>query len=236
MLSLLLPRTCLNCSEHIGSKYGDELLEKYLCVNCSRVFHLLSIPTEDDIIDKQHRFESIGAEVNITGAFKFSESDNIVQTLIHHAKYHSMVKLATTLGELAAVRLPTDYLNYDYIVPIPLHRTRMAERGYNQAEKIAEGLSKFLSVPVAKRSLLRRVKATPTQTGLTADEREDNVRDAFALSNDNSDLKDKRLILIDDVMTTGATMASAAHELDKAEPAEIAVVSVSIVTDSPSLM
>jgi ComF family protein len=231
MLSFFLPRSCLNCSEHIGSKYGDELLQHYLCENCARIVHSLSIPTPDDHFDKLHRFESLGAEVNISGAYNFSEAGGIAQTLVHHAKYNSMMKLAISLGELAAERLPSDLVNYDYIIPIPLHRTRFAERGYNQAEKIGEGLSTYFSVPLAKRSLLRRIKPTPSQTGLNIDEREDNVRDAFALSKEANLIKDKRVILLDDVMTTGATLASAAYELDQAEPSEIAVVSICVVEE-----
>ncbi|HYM34631.1 MAG TPA: ComF family protein [Steroidobacteraceae bacterium] len=195
-----------------------------------RVFDNLSIPSAGDLEDKRFRFDKLRADVSVAAAFRFSEAGKLTQTLIHHAKYNSMMQIAVKLGKISGQRLPSTLHTFDYLVPIPLHRTRLAERGYNQAERIAKGLSKSINVPISRSTLLRRIKPTPTQTGLTAGEREENVRDAFALSA-NTNLKGKKVILVDDVMTTGATLASAAHELDKAEPAEIAVVSVSVVTE-----
>ncbi len=146
-----------------------------------------------------------------------------------------MRKLATLLGIETALRLPDNLKAIDHIIPVPLHRTRYSERGYNQSECIAGGIATVLNNAPVSTKLLTRVKPTPSQTGLTAEEREENMRGAFTLHKKATELKGKRLLLIDDVMTTGATLASAAVELDKAGPSSITIVAVSAVVTSEPL-
>ena len=146
-----------------------------------------------------------------------------------------MRKLATLLGIETASRLPTDLKAIDHIIPVPLHRARYSERGYNQSECIANGLATVLQTTSVSTKQLTRIKPTPSQTGLNAEEREENVKGAFKLNKSAVELKGKRLLLIDDVMTTGATLASAALQLDKAGPLSITIVAVSAVINSDSL-
>jgi ComF family protein len=101
----------------------------------------------------------------------------------------------------------------DYLVPIPLHRRKLRERGYNQAELIADGMSEVAGIPV-RTDLVRRKKVTQTQTMLSLEERKKNMDDAFevvpvAIRN----LENKTCILVDDVITTGSTIISCAREL-----------------------
>jgi ComF family protein len=234
MLRLFLPIRCLNCDTHID-KVSYDPLEKYLCVDCLRRFRVFEPPIADTFFDKIFRFGSLNSKYTLFAPFVFSSSDPLIQTIIHHSKYHSMQKLATLLGIETASRLPAELKTIDHIIPVPLHRTRYSERGFNQSQCIANGITTLLKRTSVLPTHLRRIKPTPSQTGLTAEEREENVRGAFKLSKKAVELKGKRLLLIDDVMTTGSTLASAATELDKAGPASIAVVAVSAVINADSL-
>jgi len=117
-----------------------------------------------------------------------------------------------------------DWREIDGIVPVPLHPRKQRQREFNQAEYLAGGLSKVVNVPVLKRNL-RRVKDTPTQTKLDAEARMKNLRDAFAVR-DESAIKGKRLVILDDVFTTGATMDSCAKTLRGAGPKDVIALAV----------
>ncbi len=117
-----------------------------------------------------------------------------------------------------------DWQEIDGIVPVPLHPHKLRQREFNQAEYLAVGLSRVVNVPVLKRNL-RRVKDTATQTRLDAEARAVNMRDAFAVR-DETIFKGKRLVLLDDVFTTGATMDSCAKTLRGAGAREVVALAV----------
>lgn len=125
---------------------------------------------------------------------------------------------------LGAAQRWIDWREIDGIVPVPLHPRKQRKREFNQAEYLAAGLSKVVNVPVLKRNL-RRVKDTPTQTKLNAEARMKNLRDAFAVC-DAAALKGKRLVILDDVFTTGATMDSCAKTLRHAGAREVIALAV----------
>lgn len=140
-----------------------------------------------------------------------------------------MPDLAIIIGKELTTRLPE--MNYDMIVPIPLHGTRLGERGYNQSEKLAEGISSVVHIPIAKKHLVKRTRQTPSQTGLTLEERQKNMEGAFALTDKGKEaLREKKILLVDDVITTGATMASAAEAIVAAQPEEIGLLVFATVT------
>jgi len=129
--------------------------------------------------------------------------DGTLREAIHHFKYSNLQDLAIPLGRLMGDYWQKNPLPAEIIVPVPLHTDRLRERGYNQAALLARELRKGIGLPVSETSLVR-VRATRPQVDLNAQERKENVRDAFSCS--NTDLKDKRVLLIDDVYTTGATL------------------------------
>lgn len=115
------------------------------------------------------------------------------------------------------------------MLPIPLHSSRLRKRGFNQALLLAEPLARAWQLTLL-RQVLRRTRATTSQTELSAPERALNVRDAFAVS-DTAAIKDKRIMLVDDVLTTGATMAECSRILLQSGAAAVCCISVARATD-----
>lgn len=146
-----------------------------------------------------------------------------------------MPGLAVLIGKELTTRLPE--MKYDVMVPIPLHGTRLGERGYNQSEKLAEGISSVLGIPIAKKHLVKRTRQTPSQTGLTLEERQKNMKGAFALTDKGKEaLQGKRILLVDDVMTTGATMASATEAIVEARPTNVGILAfTTVIGDTTSV-
>jgi competence protein ComFC len=143
--------------------------------------------------------------------------------VIHRYKYQRALWFEPFLAELliqaAAPQLAAQ--EWDFVVPVPLHPTKQREREFNQAERLANLLSAATQIPSNAR-LVRRVVATRTQTQLTRDERRTNVRRAFALA-PGARLNGERIILVDDVFTTGATTSACAGALRHAGASEVCV-------------
>ncbi len=154
------------------------------------------------------------------------------EKIIHHLKYSGMKDLGVFLGEHLAgyvkLEIEEQDLNYDWIIPVPLHKTKIRERGYNQSEYLVKGLSKGLNIPLLVNSIDRR-RYTKSQTKLTLTEREKNVKDAFFLNNEFIDrLNGRNVILVDDVITTGATVNECINVLREAGVKKIFTVSLAM--------
>ncbi len=150
--------------------------------------------------------------------------DGVVRHVIHELKYrHALWVVPEVGGWLAqAVMSLYDSKVFDAVIAVPLHPARRRERSYNQAERLARQVADGLQLPLA-RNALRRVRPTPSQTRLTAAARATNVKQAFAARR-HSWLEGKRVLLVDDVMTTGATVNECAVTLKRAGLAEVTVL------------
>jgi ComF family protein len=144
----------------------------------------------------------------------FFSAENRVQDLLHRLKYQNQKKIGLEMGRRLGILIretcPPNYLP-EIIVPVPLHPKKEFTRGYNQSALIAQGVAGIIGAKV-KSDLLRRQKNTPTQTRKNKMERLENVKNAFILT-DPSVIKNRRVLLIDDVFTSGATMEACAHAM-----------------------
>lgn len=129
-------------------------------------------------------------------------------------------RASIVLGKLVWQNTMLPHIPFDIIVPIPLHWKRFAHRGYNQSELIAQELSVLSGKPVCL--ALTRTKATVFQSLLTGEERKENVKNAFELTEQARELiQGKRVLVVDDLMTSGATLQAAAKELNRCKPQSI---------------
>jgi ComF family protein len=216
VLDFLFPRTCVRCKAPLSSS------ETFLCSQC---FSEL-VPADSSLLASEY-FGKFGSEkiVNDFFALFVFEKDTAIQSLIHALKYEFKFKVGLYLGEQIGER-GRDKINSwraDFIVPIPLHRVKKAERGYNQSFYLAKGVSKVSGIKVSSR-ILRRKKFTISQTQLSRTERQANVLNAFEVKARH--LEGKRIILIDDVITTGSTVSEAARVLKNAGATEVFALSV----------
>lgn len=151
--------------------------------------------------------------------------------LIHAFKYRQRSQLRRPLALLTAERLAefARDCRADYLVPVPLHRKRLRSRGFNQSVLLAELLAQHWQLPLLRQGL-RRIRWTTPQIELHADERAANLRDAFAVS-DPQQISGARLLLVDDVFTTGATLAECSRTLLKAGATAVCAVTVARAPD-----
>jgi ComF family protein len=136
--------------------------------------------------------------------------EGILREAVHRLKYYGLTALVEPLGDLMAAYWVQHPMPTDVVVPVPLHVTRLRERGYNQAALLAHEMASRVGVAVDQRTLSRQ-RATAPQVELDARQRRENVRDAFRCSDD--DLSGKQVLLIDDVCTTGSTLEACAMAL-----------------------
>ena len=215
LINLLFPRVCAAC--------GTLLLEgeDTVCTTCRFLLPKTGYEQHSDnplaqIFYGQMPFNAVMAE------FFFSKTGK-VQHLIHGLKYHHCRENGIFLGQEIGKSLlqATDYQGIEFIVPIPLHPKKEKIRGYNQSHIIAEGISEILNIPIAENCLVRRV-FTDTQTKKSREDRWQNVKDIFEVKNPEK-LKGKHVLLVDDVLTTGATLLSAGKALMQVEGIKISV-------------
>ncbi|WP_082921571.1 ComF family protein [Lewinella sp. 4G2] len=161
-------------------------------------------------------------------AYMDFKDDSAVQSLIHALKYHNRPEVGVELGAMFAEELLDNDVvrNVDYLIPVPIHGKRKRQRGYNQAERIAVGMSEVLGIPVLAQGLARR-SFQQSQTKLGKLDRIANVEETFVIG--RHDLSDKTVLLIDDVITTGATLDYCSQAILKRYPdARIGVAALAL--------
>ena len=214
--------TCIICGIEIprGSKYG--LCDKHMsrlplndgkiCVRCGK-------PTENEAIycnecQNHHRYFDVArGSLEYTG-----DATRIVAWL----KFHNCKWLAKYMAEMMADTYITNVFDADIIVPAPLSSERMAERGYNQSLEIAKCLSEILSIPIARDTVIKH-KNIARQSELSGRERHANVKGAYSLGN-RKIVKGKKVVIIDDILTTGSTASEIARQLKIAGATDVYVL------------
>ncbi len=155
-------------------------------------------------------------------AYSFGFYEGTLRKLIQLLKYGKVASLARPLGQLLADAVPRDR-SFDVIVPMPMHWRRRWSRGFNQAALLGSVLSRRLHLPVS--SALRRQKFTPPLAGMTANQRRSSIAGAFKISRPD-EVRGKRILIVDDVFTTGATAGACARVLKSAGAAHVSIITV----------
>ncbi len=214
LLNFVLPNSCISCQTIIPAE------SKYLCQNCYgklEPYHETHPWKTDRISD--------GVIDNSISAFWFREGTPI-QPLLHAMKYSKMKGIGVMLGnELGRIIASQSNEHFDYVIPVPLHKARYRDRTYNQSEFIAKGVLQILNAETINDGLIR-TRFTETQTKLSKSERKENVKGAFMVNPKHSeDIRGKNIILIDDVITTGATILECASAIKKASAGKVWICS-----------
>lgn len=205
LLHLFYPRLCMACGSQLPR------VEKLLCPPCQ-----YQLPQTDQHKTVDNAFtERFWGRVSVeTGAalYYFSKSGR-VQHLVHQLKYEHKPEIGYELGLLYGqmLRQQPHYKTIDAVVPVPLHPKKQHQRGYNQAEVFGKGIAEAMQVPLLPQALYRPV-FTNTQTKKSRMDRMDNVMNAFEL-HPTAQIAGLHLLLVDDVLTTGATLEACASAL-----------------------
>lgn len=166
-------------------------------------------------------------KIEHAAAFLYFEKESKFQNIFHELKYNGKKELGIFLGNLYGRKLVESRFNsVDLILPVPLHKTRRNKRGYNQSELIALGISECIKKPVDTNSVMR-TKATKTQTSRSRYERWLNVEGIFKCV-DKSLLENKHVLVIDDIITTGATTESLIQEISDVPGIKISVAVLAV--------
>lgn len=219
IVNFFFPNFCYGCNAKLEEN------ENVLCPACTDSIKLIP----EDILLKEFdkKFAHDKYIAGFTSAYIF-ENEGVLQKLIHELKYNKRFSIGTYLGIVTSHLLidTIEEWNIDQIIPIPLFHLKKAERGYNQAYYISKGISSFTKIPISKKSLRRNV-FTPSQTKLNTEERKNNVGGVFKII-DKRKIKNKNIMLVDDVITTGATISECARMLKSAGAKNIYACSVAL--------
>jgi len=217
-IDLLFPRLCQACKANL---LGTEDL---ICTDCLYYLPYTNFHLQPGNIVAQQFWGKVKLEHAY--ALLYFEKGGKVQHLMHQFKYRGMQKIGNKLGAIAAAQLLQNPLlqTVDHIIPVPLHKSRMRERGYNQSANFANGLTSQLPATVLEDNLLRAVK-TSTQTRKSRFARYENMQQVFALARPQV-LENKHILLVDDIITTGSTLEACAQELLKVPGLRLSIATI----------
>jgi ComF family protein len=212
-LDFLFPRFCVGCGKEgnfICNSCQTELtrIESPVCQKCGKP---QTHPVGFLECNQSLCSNCVDWESDIDGIRSPFRFEGTIRKAVHEFKYRNLRAIAGKLANLIGDYLAENYIPYDVIVPVPLHPRRLKERGYNQSLLLANELSKLSGLPVNYRCLVRKVYNVPQAKTRSVAERRQNVIGIFSCA--NGDLLEKRVLLIDDVTTSGATLNACASAL-----------------------
>lgn len=217
----LLPPLCFGCAAPL--RRGEDIL----CTHCRHELPLTGYNfSEENPVD---RIFYGRVPIKKAAAFVFFSKQGIAQQLLHHLKYKNQEHLGGFLGEWCGTSLKEDKAlqNVDAVIPVPLHPKKQKQRGYNQVALFAQKIAAALHTQY-REDVLTRAIYTKTQTKKDKQQRWENAKVAFQY-NPKAHLEGKHLLLVDDVITTGATMEACAHTLLQGKNIHISVLSIAVV-------
>lgn len=217
-VSLLFPELCPACGESLVAG------ENIICTDCLYSLPITNFHRQPDNIVAQQFW----GKLPLQGAYSlyhFTKGGK-VQSLMHHFKYKGMQQIGNILGEIAGKQLRESavFASVDIIIPVPLHKKRLHQRGYNQSTCFAQGLATKLDAIVDDNNLVR-THATETQTHKGRFMRFENMQEVFRVE-EPEQLKGKHILLVDDVVTTGSTLEACGEELLKVDGVRLSIATI----------
>lgn len=213
-----LPRYCCMCDRRMTAD------ERHICTPCLRTLNRIEYEGGEvhSVIERLF-WGKIPVE-KATSMFSYKGENT--RKILHNIKYFDRPEVASFLAELfVKENRKSDFFHgIDAIIPVPLATAKKRKRGYNQSDYIARGLSRETGIPVIQDAAIRTVN-NPTQTMLSHQQRKDNVKDIFTLIKPKA-VEGKHILIIDDVITTGATILSLAQEINKAKSVKFSFFSL----------
>lgn len=219
-ISLLFPRCCVVCGRPLAK--GEECI----CAMCN-----INLPRTNYHLQKDNLVEQLfwgKIPLERATSFFFYRKGSDFRQILHQLKYGGQKEIGAIMGRYMASELSASgfFQGIDVIIPVPLHKRKQRIRGYNQSEWIARGISAVTGICIDTEVIVRQ-KHTETQTRKSAFERWENVDGIFALHHADS-LKGKHLLVVDDVLTTGATTVACASRLVEIEGVRISVLTLAV--------
>jgi ComF family protein len=218
LLNLLFPRLCNGCGKYLVRG------EKNICLSC---FHDLPFTDYHLHADNRAAKQFWGRlPCHAVMAMLYFKKGSRVQQLMHRLKYNGQTELGLELGQLVGERLKqsSNFSGIDFVIPVPLHKRRERLRGYNQSKCIADGIAERLQVPVLTHVLIKPV-STASQTRKGRFSRYENLKSVFEVR-DLQIIRDKHVLLVDDVITTGATLEACGLALFAAGISSLSIATV----------
>lgn len=215
IVHIFYPEVCLCCQNDLTTN------ENTICVNCRHQLPLTNFSNEPNNLVENTFYGRVPIE-EATALFYFFKKGSI-QELIHNLKYRNQQQVGTVLGEWLGDDLlqSNRFKNLDFIVPVPLHQKKMKKRGYNQVTTFGQSLSKKLNVPYND-TILKRITSTKTQTKRLRFDRWKNVQELFVVEQPEF-VENKHILLIDDIITTGATLEACCKAFENSKNIKISI-------------
>lgn len=220
VLDLLFPKYCIACEQLISTEAG------LLCLACK---HGLPYTDMEKMSENAAQIRMLTrVPLKFAAALLYFIDSGQVRAMLHQLKYQNRPEIGVYLGTLLAQKFAQQdwFRSVDAIVPIPLHPAKKARRGYNQSECIAEGIAHYSRKPLL-RNVVARIRNTSSQTDKSRKERADNVANAFLLRR-RERVAGKHILLVDDVLTTGATLASCGKSILDAADCTLSIATIAI--------
>lgn len=208
-----------------------KLGEGYLCKKCGKELEKHIINEYTTLCNKQKNYEGmkLNDDVEILNCIEkmhIFKYEDIIRKLILQYKFNDKSYLYKTFCEIIVNNKKVfDFIkSYDIIIPVPIHKKRMGERGYNQSELITREITKKLSIKMYK-DVLIKIKNNKVQSTLKRKEREENTKNVYKLINSEK-INNKKVLIFDDIYTTGATVKACIVEIKKANPSKIGILTL----------
>lgn len=220
LLNLLFPNICLACANGLSDN------ERYLCTDCRHELPVTNFHYNDLEHVKRIFYGRIKLE-NATALLKFQKK-GITQQLLHNLKYRGYQNVGECLGVWLGHELSTisTYKTVDVVIPVPLHKSKLRKRGYNQVTKFGEEIANVLNADFNNKILIKK-RTAKTQVFKKRFARWASVEEVFDINDDYS-LRNKHILLVDDIITTGATMEACANALLKIPNIKLSIASMAI--------